>query len=318
MIEPITREYLKLLSKEMSFGRLLQQIWKQQQSYNAAVRLLQPDVKVWNEMFVLGMVNELSEVLQELNFKRHRRYTEKVRRENVARELADLTKYVICLWQESGFSEEEMLQAVWDKGEELDVKLRTEFNIPKGCNVIVSDLDGTVADFRGGLRKFLGASDDQAHTLSYDLDNNIPFPDYDRLKTEFEASGGYGRLPAYPDAVELLRGEQQRGTKLFFTTARPVDRFQRIWNDTRQWLSDQGIEPEHLLFVSEERIFEMLRLEENGNKVLLLEDNATIALRAASSGKRVWLRKQPYNEKLSHPNIEMWDSFPQAIDWSRL
>ena len=69
---------------------------------------------------------------------------------------------------------------------------------------------------------------------------------------------------------------------------------------------------------SEERVFELLRLEESGNKVLLLEDNGTIAMRAATSGKKVWLRSHPYNEKARHRNITAWTNFPEEINWSEL
>lgn len=290
---------------------LLLEIWKQQREYNDKIKLLQPDIKTWNESYLLGIVSEVSELLDELKFKRHRRYTESVEPKNVRKELADLTKYCLCLWQEQGCTVMEVLDEIWDKGVELNSKLNAELLPPKNSNVIISDLDGTIADFRKGFADWLG-KEDRGGSLQFDLDNGMAFPEYEKLKTEFEREGGYATLPPYADGIRLLLREQAKGTVLFFTTARPVDRFQRIWKDTKDWLEAQGLDYSRLLFCGEERIFEMFRLEEHGNKVLLLEDNATIALRAHKAGKKVWVRIQPYNKDVSLPAFA---EFPSQVHW---
>lgn len=303
--------------EERMLGARLLELWLQQAAYNERVRAVQPEEKDWSSIYLLGAVGEIDEILEVSNWKRHRRHGKPVVRENLADELADLTKYVLSLWQYYEFAPLEMLQALQRKGEQLDARLRGEFFPPTGQRVLVTDLDGTVADFRRGFQEWWGQTD-TVSTLHLDLDNAMPFATYEGIKDEFEAGGGYARLPAYPDAVELLRAEQRAGAEIMVTTARPADRFRRVWQDTADWLRERGIRPYTMLFGRDERIVELLRLAQGKNQLLLLEDDATLALRAAHSGIPVYLRDQPYNQNAQHRLITRFERFPERVRWDML
>lgn len=306
----------KLTLAKLRIANDLEELWQAQADYNAKVKALQPELKEWGATYLLGLVGEVGELLTEIRWKRHRRNSGEINRENLGSELADLTKYVLCLWQEYGFTAEDMLSQTLLKTQELAERMEHEFFPPSGHRVIISDLDGTGADYRAGFCRDMGLTDN-CHSLQVDVDLGIPLDKYSALKHQFEAGGGYAKLPFYEDWRNLMLTEKEAGTFLVVFTARPYDTYNRIRNDTRSWLNELGIFPDILTFGREERVMELLRLTKD-NQVILLEDDPTLAFRAAVSGFTVWLREQPYNTETFHPNILHWKKFPAHIDWEAL
>lgn len=296
-------------------GSLLRSIWEGQRDYNQLIQSVQSEHDAnWADVYLLGAMGTVDGLLNASGWKRHRKTSRKpILKENIARHLADLTKYVLSLWQHFGFDSDMMLRVLAERDAELLMELRSEFFPPAGRDVIVFDLDGTVADFRKGFAEWWGRSDNVS-SLHVDIDNAVGFADYEIAKEEFESGGGYGTLPAYPDAVALLMAERMRGAFLFCTTARPVDRFARVREDTLDWLRKRGIYPDAIVFGRDERILQLLRLRRN-NRIVLLEDDPTHAMRAVGSGIAVMLRNQPYNATLSHEHLKRFAEFPEAVPW---
>lgn len=305
-------------------------IWQAQKDYNDVIRLKEPgSYEHWMKNYLLGAISEVDEILNEINWKAHRK-GKVMNPHNLARELADLTKYVISMWEWSGFDSETMLQCVADKNSELAVQLVQDFGhmIPPGAPVIISDIDGTLGDWRAAFIQWVRANhmqdlpaiDPSAH-LSLEVDLAMTYPVYARLKEQFEAEGGYQQLTAYSDAVYTLN------TLAYFNqayiivyTARPARVHTRIWSDTWHWLEEQSMGElvKELRMGADERIARACELKAKGHPVVLLEDDPTLALRAASTGLRVGMRAQAYNEGVVHKNILRLDEFSPAFVWGWL
>lgn len=302
----------------MSMRERWERLWEAQRSYNDMVKSVQTDKPDWNEVYLLGLVGEVDEILRELKWKRqHAGRGISINRDNLADELADATKFILSLWQENGFTIEDMLTAVEIKTSVLEHRLRWEFFPPTSKHVIITDLDGTVANYRKGFNLWLGHEHehDIVRSLNGDLDQGMDWLQYNGLKEEFESSGGYATLPVYADAADLLTRETLRGTTVIVFTARPVSQFQRIRYDTHAWLRLFEIPADHVLFGREERLLALAKLAQNNNTVLLLEDDPVNAMRAANSGFKVYLKDQPYNQEVSHENISRHIEFPTRVNW---
>jgi uncharacterized HAD superfamily protein/NTP pyrophosphatase (non-canonical NTP hydrolase) len=307
-------------SQKAQSRSLLHRIWLAQVDYNQAIREReQPDnFEYWMKQYLLGIVSEVDEVLQEINWKIHRR-GRVVDKHNLARELADITKYLFSLWEWAGFGPGEMLNFVWDKTAELEIQYRHDFEyqIPPDSLVVITDLDGTVGDYRGAFFDWLSQNTpfnlptDRATTLAMDVDLGMPYDVYLEMKEEFEATGGYRKLAVYDDMVSTLKDLSSQGVQVLAYTARPHVRFSRIWSDTWQWLEKVGIQSyiQELHIGGEERIARACQLTLAGHQVVLFEDDPALALRAAASGVPVILRNQPYNQGVSHSNVYRVDGF---------
>lgn len=290
----------------------LEELWQQQKRYNLKIRQRDnPDnLEYWTKQYLLGVVSEIDEVLQEINWKIHRKghSTDRV---NLARELADVTKYVWCLWELHGFSSEEMLTYVKNKSDELEHMYQQDFvpSIPPGSDVIISDIDGTIGDWRAAFiawycdLKKIPLIEDRSTSLAIEVDLGIDYLEYRDLKEKFESEGGYSYLVPYMDTVEYLNKCAAAGSKIVYFTSRPAKRYGRIWMDTKEWLNKYNFPEGQLYIGSEERVGFARNLQTQGCSVLMLEDDPTLALRAAASNIMVFLRDQPYNQGISHQFI---------------
>jgi hypothetical protein len=296
-----------------------EELYRRQYSYNIRIRSEKHDSKVeWTKTYLLGLTGQVKSVLEQLAWKRHRilEATEP-NRYNLAYEFADLTKYVLSLWELWGFTSQDIIDYCEKKSDLLEtVWYEDREVIPDNTLVVVTDLDGTLADWRGSFRKYLQDKDfelkeDSESTLEIEVELELNYTEYNVLKNDFESEGGYGTLIPYRDAVNFVRdlGITHNIYVVAFT-ARPFHRHKRIWTDTWDWIRSLGLPIKQLRAGSESRIAFAVGLKAT-HKVILLEDNPEFILRAANSGIFVIARRHPYNIGITHKNAMFVDSFDQ-------
>lgn len=294
-------------------------IWRVQKNYNNQIRAReQGNYEYWMKQYLLGAVSEVDEILGEINWKSHRR-GHAMNPHNLARELADLTKYVFSMWEWSGFGAEDMLKYVDEKSAELQNQWEQdfEFNIPVGAPVIITDIDGTLGDWRTAFADWLTREHnvqlppDLSTHMALEINLGLPYPVYAMYKEQFEAQGGYQELRAYAEAESTLRALWVAGVYIIAYTARPARAHTRIWDDTWKWLSSNRMAApiRQLRIGHEDRLSRACELAEAGHPVMLLEDDPSLALRAAHTGLKVTMRAQRYNAGVVHTNITRVNSF---------
>jgi hypothetical protein len=293
-------------------------IFDEQKKYNHAIKQSMPPMPLeeWALNYLTGLSSEAAEVLEQLNWRHHRRSFQPIDRTALALELADLTKYIHCLWLNFGYDETDMLTWTEIKSELLEFRRQQEFSTPpENKQVLITDLDGTLADWRGGFLHWLlqrghirdHVPHDPLYSLSMDLDMRWSYEQYIEWKDEFERSGGYASLPPYPDGISFI--QNCTADHIIVATARPVS-IARIRYDTYKWLKHRFILPDAIHLIGDERVQLAINLRDQfHNKVLLLEDNPDIALRAAGNGIPVIMRAAGYNEHAKHYYIHRTITF---------
>jgi NTP pyrophosphatase (non-canonical NTP hydrolase) len=290
----------------------LRKVWDQQILYNLQVREIKPRNDAdWMINYILGTISELSELLDEMNWKRHRLTFVKEFGPNVEEELADITKYVLSMWQLMNFSPGEMLEALYRKGEILDQLFIQETRGPlHDEDIVIIDLDGVLADFRVGFREWLKDSSwsellsmgEHEFGLHMDINSGWKYSTYEEAKLEFEKTGGYKNLPPMQNVLKAVRMMSVGGCYIYAWTARPNGVYKRIWADTWMWLKDQNLPVQGLYFGNDERVVEASNLR-NNSRVIAFEDNPVLARRYAASNIPVILIPQPYNKDLPHDHL---------------
>lgn len=308
--------------KDVDTRGLSQSVWDTQAAYDKQIRARNlASTSEWTTTLLLGLVSECDEVLREINWKRHRQQFRQVNKENLAEELADLSKYVMALWQLWDFTLEDALEAIQLKSQIMEQRLHQEFHPPQPPQpILIVDLDGTIANYHDSFLiwcEYEGYLAEGTHKsmqfgLRPDGDLLVAYPEYRRWCDEFEGSGGYRNICPYYDGVNLVRAARTQGAYIVVTTARPVNTFKRIWHDTWSWLREFGIVPDQLLFEEDRSLFAGMFSDKQ--PVAALEDNPQNAARLARSGATVWLRAQPYNEGISWhlPNIHRVKSYDEV------
>ncbi|KKN66959.1 hypothetical protein LCGC14_0466390 [marine sediment metagenome] len=301
---------MKKLLRENNY---LEDLWTDQRRYNRKIREETDiyDREHWTQIYLLGIVSEIDEILSDIQWKRHRKKEgRKIDRQNLAYELADLTKYVISLWDLWDFTAVDMLNFVEIKTRILDLKYQQEFAIiPADKPILICDLDGTIADWRSSFISWVSEQGyqstiaDSGSTLMLDNDLSMHYPEYYALKEQFESEGGYRYIEPYMDGIATLcKMKEDLDIYIIIITARPADVYHRIWMDTWRWLQYYGINVDQLRIGSSSRV--LLADSLPNENVIMFEDDPGLALRAANSGIRVFMRRQPYNETIRHENIQ--------------
>lgn len=296
---------------------MLSKVWKQQREYNQKIFKIEGgnEPHVWTQQYLLGLADQISEVLKEIRWKRHRRESgKKVIPLNVLEEIADITKFAISIAQVWGFTEEDLLNAMYEKGEILDFKLQMEFAEPlRGRKILITDVDGTLADYQASFLNWLRSQNMELPTaeiksLLMDDSLEMNYPDYYRLKEQYEESGGYRDLIPYSDAQQAINLMRSYGYHIIVTTARPSHVYKRIFKDTLYWFHKQGIVIDELHMLGSGRILLACDLAKE-NEVVLWEDDPNILVRASKSGILTFARKQIYNQHLNLPGVSLVNSY---------
>jgi hypothetical protein len=263
-------------------------------------------------------VAEMDEVLREIDWKKHRKNKFTPNRINMAYELADLTKYILSLWELWGFEAEDILEFVELKSRILELQSSQEFaSIPDGVPVVITDIDGTLGDWRTTFINWLHSKginniiEDPVTSLNLDIDLDMLYTGYSDLKEEFESSGKYREIEIYPDSKDTLkRIKDFYGAYIISVTARPTHIYRRIWMDTWMWIENNDLPIDELRIGSESRILLAHELRKS-HPVIMLEDNSSLLTRGANSGFKLFGRRQRYNAGITHPNIRLVDSYSE-------
>lgn len=297
---------------------MLHEIWDQQKNYNRKIFKLEggDEPHRWSQQYLLGIADQISEVLKEIKWKRHRRENgKKIVRLNVLEEIADIVKYAISLAQIWGFSEQDLLDAMYEKGEILDFRLNMEFiEPPVGQKILITDVDGTLADYQSSFLQWLqrGGVMHASEITSLSMDNSleITYPEYYAMKEHYEEVGGYRDLLPYSDTAEALQEKKRQGYRIIVTTARPSHVYKRIFKDTLYWFNKHGFPIDELHMMGSGRVILACDLGKE-NDVILWEDDPDILARASKSSVRTYARRQSYNQNLCLPNVTIVDSYAQ-------
>lgn len=302
----------------------LRKLWERQQDFNDAIKASKPgSTEYWAKQYLLGISSEVGEVLREIVWKDHRKATQSLNRDNLGMELADLFKLTMCLFQLYHFTMEDMLMFVEAKTSEVEKRHKQEFSeaAKPGQLVVISDIDGTLGDWRKAFidwhHRLTGVflKHDTYSTMAMETEIGMPYANYQVAKEEFEKSGGYRTLPSFNFSLKALQDLSAAGAIIYVYTARPQNVHSRVWMDSSTWLDAVGLGEivRELRIGSEQRIDFACMLQAQGCKVVMLEDDPALAIRAASAGIQVWLKHYPYNESVSHENIHRVTNFFASV-----
>lgn len=289
----------------MSKNPTLSEVWDKQQSYNTLVQNQDRNKTPsdWMVNYILGANSELAELLQQTNWRYSAIHSITEFGPNVAEELADVTKYIFSLWQLMGFTEQDMLNAMNQKGDLLNQLMYQETRgTLRRRRIVMLDLDGVVADFRRGFMEWISNTrwaeiltiKEEEIGLHMDINHGWDYRSYYQAKIAFEIDGGYRYLPAIRNTKMAINTLKSIGYYIMVYTARPYTTYKRIWGDTWNWLKEHDITIDELHFGYDERVIAARNLAED-NFVVALEDDPTLIARYARCDIPVFVYPQPYN-----------------------
>ena len=258
--------------------------------------------------YVLLAVDEMMELLKEVNYKHHIMHRKPLIKSNILEEIIDTFKYLLSIVLLYGFTPEEFMQAFFDKSDIVDKRWEEE-RVVWGDKLLAVDIDGVLANYMAGYFTYLndsgliGKQQIKCH-FSYNIAEvyGIPKDIEEEAKRNFQESGGFKWLFAYPNASKVLIYAKELGYKIALVSARPYLEIRRIHSDTLYWLRENNIPYDAIFWGKDKADIVFSNLYPIKPK-WFIEDRDKHAIELANEGIKVLLMDRPYNQGVNHENI---------------
>jgi len=285
-------------------------IWEDQRAFNDKLVDLEnvandkEKFQKWNNFYHLALMREVGEVLDTVNWKIHRSEKKDLIRSNTKEELVDCLKYWMSLTQLHGFSYEDIYEEYFRKSAVVVQRYKQELmDVIKDTDdkIVGVDIDGVLADYP---RSFLEYINQELNT-DFDSDNIVKYNIYEqfgistelgmKLKDRYRQSGQKRFIPVVDGAKEMLADLREQGYKIVLLTARPYQKYNRIFSDTMEWLEKNDLVYDAIIFDEDKE--ERLLKEFGNNRVdFFIEDVASNANAISTLGAKCLLVDKPYNQ----------------------
>lgn len=260
----------------------------------------------WTKEFILHVTDELHEFLRETNWKMHRRGVDApVSRGNLLEEYIDCLKFLIGLGNVWNFTAEEVIEEFERKSRVVEYKyameqrLRSLIYAKEG--IVAVDIDGVLNWYPADFLRWITAVYGVPAETEAAARNELGPREYLRLKDVYRESGAKRHQVVRDGAKKMLDGLRACGLSVVLLSKRPFWRFSRIYADTLEWLSANGLAHDALLMHPEKH---RKIVEDFPDLIAMIEDDPGVARDVADAGVRVILVDSAENEGIDVPDVE--------------
>lgn len=261
----------------------------------------------WHEKYSLLLNKELMELLEETEFKPHRKIEGKIVRSNLTEELIDVFKYWMCLCQVQGVNAQEIVDEYHRKSNVVKQRYFQEKVLKYDNKIVGVDIDGVLADYPRSFVEFankqLGLSLDCCNIVDYDVSRQyaektgVSINEVIKIKHTYRDSGQKRFISVIEGARQFLEELKYMGYTVVLLTSRPVKEYKRMFADTQYWLAENKLHYDAILF--DEAKGERLFKEFGKDKVkFFVDDVAGFANGVSNSGIKCYLLNKTYNSSL--------------------
>lgn len=285
----------------------LKKIWKRQKEFNKKIgnyAKSQQQKETLTKEFILHLITETVEVLNEINWKTHRKKQydkyNPIIKENLQEELIDVFKYLISIMQFWDMSPEELVNEFHRKSDVVEQRYQQEkqMSLLRTKKIIGVDIDGVLADYP---KSFIDYAEQETglkfniekYNISGEMAKIIGEEKAKAIKHKYRISGQKRFIPIIKGVQEGLKILKKKGYKIVLLSARPIKQYKRIFSDTIEWLQKNKLVFDAILWDEnkEDRV-----IKEFPHMNFMIEDVLENANKIAKAGYKVFLINKPYNK----------------------
>lgn len=235
------------------------------EKYGLNINEFSNDDKIkWSKEFVLSATKELYEALDEIPWKTHRYIEQNNNAENLLEEGVDAFKFLLNLFIINGFTPEQVVNKFFDKSEVVEIRYKQEKNLQKlkqsGEKVVVIDIDGVLNNYP---INFIEYTKSKGHNFNSVKEfKKIDFLTYAKLKHEFRSFGFEASCNVNEGVLKYLH-ELNKRYKIVLLTARPYEKYARLFSDTLIWIENWQIPCDFVFFSKNKEEWLIKNLDKN-------------------------------------------------------
>jgi hypothetical protein len=262
-------------------------------------KLSPADMVYWTKDYVLHIEGELHELMGETNWKMHKIGGAPPIISNIKEEWIDSLKFLIGLANIWGFNADDIMEEFERKSQVVEYRYGMEQrlrSISPQDSVVAVDIDGVLNEYPRVFYNWLIENAPEFQGRQYldrlTVNEKIDSSRYLELKDIYRQSGAKRYQAVREGARELLNGIRAAGGTVILLSKRPFWKFSRIYADTLEWLDNNGLRFDAVLF---DRDKHCKILKDFPGLVAMVEDNPNVAREILSIGKPVVLVRGDMN-----------------------
>lgn len=254
--------------------------------------------------YILSIHRELGEVLNTLPWKLHRKEDKEISIQNLNEEIIDCFKFLLNLCIIWNIDHEKFVNEFFRKSMVVRQRYNQEIlnTIKETDKVCAIDLDDTLAESDHHFTVIYNEKNGTFFNCREDIKNTLNTLEYEEFKTWYRESGEKINIDTKVGAKEITEYLKNKGYRIVIISARPYEKHNRIFPDTMQWLTKNGIKYDALYFEKDKHI---TILKKFPNLDFIIEDNIEYANEIAKQGYHVFLlNDRNISENLNITNIK--------------
>lgn len=181
----------------------------------------------------------------------------------------------------------------------------------KKGKVCVFDIDGVMNYYPQTWINFVNSMMGENFDTLYEMKNSISYSMYKTLKEKYRLSGIKREQKPRRGLIGLINCLKDNGWIVVIVSARPVIKYPTLYEQTRGFLDDNGIQYDNLIF-SKEKQFDILKMYPNMQ--FMVEDNRLVANLLSDLGFKVYLLDNYYNRGQVGVNVKRVSSLEELFD----
>lgn len=237
--------------------------------------------RFWTKEFFNHITIELSEVLNNLQYKMHRNYEPQINEHNIKEGIIDSVKLILGLTQ-IWFKDYDEFQKIFFEKSDI-VNKRFEFeklkNISNSKNdIALIDIDGVLADIEYSTMELIRKEFPEFSQYSNTREIKSKFPiEYEKIKHIMRTTEFHRNIKLIDGATKFINNLIDKKYKIVIITARPYKKYNNLWADTLYWLNSNNIKFDALYFDNQkhEKIVNVFK-ENLSNIKFIVDDKAEI------------------------------------------
>lgn len=270
----------------------------------------------WSKDYILSTIKEVTEILDEIDWKNHTAKDDSEIQDNILEEAIDTLKYLFGLLIINGFDENDIYNKFLDKSRVVDAKYEQEKSkkrIKEESNKIVFvDIDGVLAQWPGRYIQFVNQKLNENYVTLPQLAKCVERKKQLELKEEYRSCGLKKELDVVDGSVEFLNRLKELDYDIVLLTARPYKKFFRIYSDTLEWLEKNGFKYDNIIFDEKKEKY-IIKSFKHENVKFVIDDDVSNAKKLAENGFNVYVK---FNELLY--DDETFESLSEQLNCNNI
>ncbi len=210
----------------------------------------EPALTTVTKDYLLHLMKEVTEVLDQISFKMHRGPKDFVDRNNVLEEMVDCQKFLWGLMQVWNFTYEDFDKEFRRKSAVVEQRFTQERVLKeyRDAPCVLVDIDGVLSDYpRCFYKWFAGTRWITIAKAEMDY-HSLALDEKESVKRAYRQSGAKANLGVLPGAKAMLDKIRESGLKIILLTNRPYAEHCRIYADTLEWLEKNDLKYDAIIW----------------------------------------------------------------------